>query len=270
MKARTAGIAAITSKEFAQWIMPFEAASANTAIQQKINLSDTLFGKSCGSQDQRKETIRNVGIAVSGGVDSMALATLMAQHYSLQDDGRKTSLHAFIVDHKLRDNSTEEANYVAKQIQKLDIIPHVLTLNWTLSDNLKLGDSTAINKDSTLDIQSYKPNKVHLETEARLRRYKAITQKCYDLSIRDLFVGHHAGDQVETTLFRFSRASGIDGMAGIQSLAPLGVLAIPEALDIRVVRPLLQVSKLLLGLMMSGLIAAMVFVISSLNPIQIH
>lgn len=56
-------------------------------------------------------------------------------------------------------------------------------------------------------------------------------------------MGHHAGDQVETTLFRFSRASGIDGLAGIQRLAPLGVLASPEALDIRVVRPLLQVSK---------------------------
>ena len=56
-------------------------------------------------------------------------------------------------------------------------------------------------------------------------------------------MGHHAGDQVETTLFRFSRASGIDGLAGIQSLGPLGVLAGPEALDIRVVRPLLQVSK---------------------------
>ncbi|KAG0272491.1 hypothetical protein BGZ95_011761, partial [Linnemannia exigua] len=139
----------------------------------------------------------------------------------------RTRLHAFIVDHKLRDNSTEEANYVAQQVQKL-------------THSLELSPNTD-NTDHRLALQ--KPNKTHLETQARLGRYKAIAEQCHDFGIEDLFVGHHAGDQVETTIFRFSRASGIDGLAGIQSLAPLGVLAVPEALDIRVVRPLLQVSK---------------------------
>ncbi|KAF9082653.1 hypothetical protein BGX23_012230 [Mortierella sp. AD031] len=260
--ARTTGLAAITAKEFAQWITPFESPTATataTALQQRRQKNSALFTDSPtldgghGNKDNAAD--RNVGIAVSGGVDSMALATLLARHYSLQDRGdsasdsdggckRTTRLHAFIVDHKLRDNSTEEANYVAQQVQKLNVVPHVLTLDWSTPDSLDLDHhhNKGEQLNSTNDV-SQKPDRIHLETKARLRRYKAIAQKCHALSIENLFVGHHAGDQVETTLFRFSRASGIDGLAGIQSLAPLGVLAVPEALDIRVVRPLLQVSK---------------------------
>lgn len=117
----------------------------------------------------------------------------------------------------------------------------MLSLDWSIPDSLELDHN--LHQDSHFTEISQIPDKTHLETKARLRRYKTIAQKCHDLSIEDLFVGHHAGDQVETTLFRFSRASGIDGLAGIQSIAPLGVVACPEALDIRVVRPLLQVSK---------------------------
>ncbi|KAF9137418.1 hypothetical protein BGX30_010264 [Mortierella sp. GBA39] len=256
MKTRTTGLAAITAKEFAQWIGPLESTAAQaTALSFRQHQHHQGTSSLAAANESQKEQLhgngrkdaadRNVGIAVSGGVDSMALATLLSRHYSPQsrstNDSTTTRLHAFIVDHKLRDNSTEEANYVARQVQKLNIVPHVLTLDWSTPDSLELNHSPY--QDSHFTETSQKPDKTHLETKARLRRYKAIAQQCHDLSIEDLFVGHHAGDQVETTLFRFARASGIDGLAGIQSLAPLGVLASPEALDIRVVRPLLQVSK---------------------------
>ncbi|KAF9549447.1 hypothetical protein EC957_003836 [Mortierella hygrophila] len=256
MKTRTTGLAAITAKEFAQWISPLESTAAHaTALRfRQHQHQQGTFSLATANESQKEQLCgngwkdapdRNVGIAVSGGVDSMALATLLSRHYSPQSrsihGSATTRLHAFIVDHKLRDNSTEEANYVAWQVQKLNIVPHVLTLDWSTPDSLELDHQP--HQDSHLTETSQKPDKTHLETKARLRRYKVIAQQCHDLSIEDLFVGHHAGDQVETTLFRFSRASGIDGLAGIQSLAPLGVLASPEALDIRVVRPLLQVSK---------------------------
>ncbi|KAG0067011.1 hypothetical protein BGZ89_006578 [Linnemannia elongata] len=256
MKIRTTGLAAITAKEFAQWIGLLESAAARaTAIRHRQHQYYQNASSLAAAAESQKEQLfgnggkdaseRNVGIAVSGGVDSMALATLLARHYSLQsrgsNDSSTTKLHAFIVDHKLRDNSTEEANCVAQQVQKLNIIPHVLSLDWSIPDSLELDHN--LHQDSHFTEISQIPDKTHLETKARLRRYKTIAQKCHDLSIEDLFVGHHAGDQVETTLFRFSRASGIDGLAGIQSIAPLGVVACPEALDIRVVRPLLQVSK---------------------------
>ncbi|KAK5815096.1 PP-loop family-domain-containing protein [Linnemannia elongata] len=256
MKIRTTGLAAITAKEFAQWISLLESAAARaTAIRHRQHQYYQSASSLAAAAESQKEQLfgnggkdapeQNVGIAVSGGVDSMALATLLARHYSLQSrgsiDSTTTKLHAFIVDHKLRDNSTEEANYVAQQVQKLNVIPHVLSLDWSIPDSLELDHN--LHQDSHFTEISQIPDKTHLETKARLRRYKTIAQKCHDLSIEDLFVGHHAGDQVETTLFRFSRASGIDGLAGIQSIAPLGVVACPEALDIRVVRPLLQVSK---------------------------
>lgn len=112
----------------------------------------------------------------------------------------------------------------------IDIDPHILTLDWS-SPSLALANGNS------------KPDKTHLETLARLERYKAIAQQCHRLNIRQLFVGHHSGDQVETVLFRLSRASGIDGLAGIQPDAPFGVVNVQEALDLRVVRPLMSVSK---------------------------
>ena len=133
MRTRTAGLAAITAKEFAQWISPLESTAAHTTAlrhRQHHHQGTSTLADADESQKERlrgngrKDTAeRNVGIAVSGGVDSMALATLLARYYSSQSRGTNgsttTRLHAFIVDHKLRVNSTEEANYVAQQVQKL-------------------------------------------------------------------------------------------------------------------------------------------------------
>lgn len=197
----------------------------------------------------------------------MALVTLLARHYRSLDVGNhKTRLHAFIVDHKLRDNSTEEAEFVAEQVRKLgmhyrykrvvcldqlsscshidlfrsaDVTPHVLTLDWSASSCARILDNDEFNLTTT----TQRPDKVHLETKARLERYKAIARQCRALQIKDIFVGHHSGDQVETVLFRLSRASGIDGLSGIQDVASFGVMNVVEALDINVLRPLLNVSK---------------------------
>jgi len=55
------------------------------------------------------------GFAISGGVDSMALAALYARakksHHLLPP------AHGFIVDHKVRPESTEEAEWVAEQLR---------------------------------------------------------------------------------------------------------------------------------------------------------
>ncbi|KAG9321849.1 hypothetical protein KVV02_005303 [Mortierella alpina] len=220
---------AITAPEFAQCLAPFHRHRTATATASTDAVASTQH--------------RDMAIAVSGGVDSMALATLLARHYS--SPGSTTRLHALIVDHKLRDTSTAEAAFVAQQVQLLGIIPQVLTLDWTTSslnhhkNNSGVGHSNRNNGHRPVQ----KPDKAHLETQARLERYKVIAQRCHALQIQDLYVGHHAGDQVETTLFRFTRASGIDGLAGMQGVAPVGVVNVVEALGISVIRPLLTVDK---------------------------
>ncbi|KAF9949144.1 hypothetical protein BGZ70_001911 [Mortierella alpina] len=219
---------AITALEFAHCLAPFQRHRTTT-----IASDDAVTSRRA----------RDMAIAVSGGVDSMALATLLARHYS--SPGNTTRLHALIVDHKLRNSSTAEAAFVAQQVQLLGITPHVLTLDWstdTLNDHKGISGVEDNNKNNVSRLIQ-KPDKAHLETQARLERYKVIAQRCHALQIQDLFVGHHAGDQVETTLFRFTRASGIDGLAGIQGVAPVGVVNVAEALGISVIRPLLTVDK---------------------------
>ncbi|KAG0032900.1 hypothetical protein BGZ81_009848 [Podila clonocystis] len=225
---------AITANEFASWVTPIlvrDRAILRPAHQQPVSTRNEDKDRSPCPLYPTSHGVRSIGIAVSGGVDSMALATLLSRHVQDQRDAlERIQLHAMIVDHKLRDNSTEEANYVAEQIRRLDIDPHILTLDWS-SPSLVLTNG------------NNKPDKSHLETLARLERYKAIARQCHHLNIRQLFVGHHSGDQVETVLFRFSRASGIDGLAGIQPDAPFGVVNVQEALDLRIIRPLLNISK---------------------------
>jgi tRNA(Ile)-lysidine synthase TilS/MesJ len=55
-----------------------------------------------------------LGVAVSGGVDSMALAFLAKKDLKPHDE-----LTAFIVDHRIRSNSTEEALQVQRNLAKL-------------------------------------------------------------------------------------------------------------------------------------------------------
>ncbi|KAI1316315.1 hypothetical protein EDD11_010158 [Mortierella claussenii] len=268
---------AIAAKEFAQWISSLQGRHCLNGIANHVranghsdsHVNAAKMARNGASKDANAAQTpqwepQSVAIAVSGGVDSMALVTLLARHFRSQawqeeeeQQGRTqdkdndrwmvpTQLHALIVDHKLRHNSTEEAAFVAQQVQKLGVTPHVLTLDWTVPSVNTITSATSGEQVSSADHHqqiSRPPDKTHLETKARLERYKAIAKKCHALHARDLFVGHHAGDQAETVLFRLSRASGVDGLAGIQNQAPFGVLNVIEALDLRVLRPLLSVPK---------------------------
>ena len=64
------------------------------------------------------------GIAVSGGVDSMALATLCERVKRLPENEAPSNIdfRAFVVDHKMRSSSSEEAQLVANQLQPLGLL----------------------------------------------------------------------------------------------------------------------------------------------------
>ena len=63
------------------------------------------------------------GLAISGGLDSMALAQLchMVQWGKRQEYSLKPRFHALIVDHKSREGSSEEAQLTALRLEQLSM-----------------------------------------------------------------------------------------------------------------------------------------------------
>ncbi|MDX2224792.1 MAG: tRNA lysidine(34) synthetase TilS [Rhodospirillaceae bacterium] len=134
--------------------------------------------------------VARLAVAVSGGVDSMALALLAARWCA----ARNVPLTALIVDHGLRSNSAADAADTAARLAAQGIASQ--TLVWT--------DGPAVSGRSG----SY-------ETAARAARYRLLLGWCRAQAVDHLALGHQADDQAETFLMRLARGSGLDGLASI-------------------------------------------------------
>ena len=145
------------------------------------------FARTLKSMAKADQTI---GLAVSGGPDSMALLLLGAA-------ARPGQVEAATVDHGLRDGSREEAEMVASLCEKLGVPHEILTVEW------KEKPVTAI------------------QERARIRRYKALAEWAQRRGIACLATAHHAEDQAETLLMRLVRGSGVRGLGAIRALRRL-------------------------------------------------
>ncbi len=143
-----------------------------------------------------------LGIAVSGGPDSLALLLLASA-------ARPGNIEAASVDHALRDGSRAEAEMVAGLCKELGIPHAILTAEW------KRKPTTAI------------------QERARAQRYGLLARWLADRGLDDLVTAHHLDDQAETFLMRLNRGAGARGLAGMRPLA-----IVPGART-RLVRPLL-------------------------------
>lgn len=141
-----------------------------------------------------------LGLAVSGGPDSVALLLLAAQ-------GLPGRVCAATVDHGLRAESAGEAAFVAALCARLDV-PHQ-----TLAVTVAAGN---------------------LQGEARAARYAALAGWTGEAGATALATAHHADDQAETLLARLNRASGVAGLAGVRAAG-----RVPGS-DVALVRPLLD------------------------------
>jgi tRNA(Ile)-lysidine synthase len=146
-----------------------------------------------------------LGLAVSGGADSMAMAVLAADWAKSQGG----AAIAFIVDHGLRPDSAQEAATAAATLRRMGIAATILTL-------------------TDLDAGSAMP------ARARTARFAAIEAASMDAGIIDLLLAHHAADQAETVIMRSLRGSGPAGLAGMA--------AVSETPRLRILRPLLTVA----------------------------
>lgn len=161
-----------------------------------------------------------LGIAVSGGPDSLAL--LLLTHAGLP--GR---VEAATVDHGLRAASAAEAAEVARVCADLGV-PHAI-----------------------LKVEVAPGN---VQAEARAARYAAMAGWAAERGLAALATGHQADDQAETLVMRLNRASGVAGLAGVR---PRGT--VPESSGLPLLRPVLDWRRAELGDLVreAGLVAAL-------------
>ncbi len=129
-----------------------------------------------------------LGVAVSGGGDSVALLHILSRCFDADD----IQLFAATVDHGLRAESADEAMAVGRFAASLGIAHSTLRWNdWDGSGNL--------------------------QDQARQARYQLLGDWAKANNISTLVLGHTADDQAETVLMRLGRSAGVDGLAGIPS-----------------------------------------------------
>lgn len=151
------------------------------------------------------ETPGHVGVAVSGGGDSMALLLLM-EHWAAESGA---TISAVTVDHGLRPEAAEEAAMVAALCAERGI-PHD-TLKW------QGWDGTG-----------------NLQAEARAARYRLIAEWAKARGVEAVCLGHTKDDQAETFLMRLARKAGSDGLRGMpQQFEREGMRWVRPLLDVR-------------------------------------
>lgn len=131
---------------------------------------------------------RGVGLAVSGGADSLSLLHLWADARVL--DPRLPRAVVLTVDHGLRAASAGEAAFVGAVATARGLDHYVLA--WD-------GPKPAAN----------------LQAEARRARWRLLTAAAAEFGLDTLILAHHADDQAETFLLRLARGSGVVGLAAM-------------------------------------------------------
>ncbi|KAH0842764.1 cell cycle protein MesJ [Fonsecaea pedrosoi] len=179
------------------------------------NLSEFFLGNlgKTGIGARPEETGPN-----SGGPDSMALAYLLNEMNTVSGKHNvSVQPFAFIVNHKARRESTDEANYVQSQLRRLK--PR-LRSQGIESEILEIQWPNNIDPANTADF----------ELRARRARYRLIADAAIRKKIHHLFLGHHQDDQVETVLMRLVRNAGTSFL-GFQGMSEHST--IPCCEDIR-------------------------------------
>ena len=139
-----------------------------------------------------------IGLAVSGGPDSLAL--LLLAHAAFPK-----AIMAATVDHGLRPEAADEADFVANLCAERGIAHTIL--------------------------KPEKPITGNIQSAAREARYQLLHGWADANDLHWIATAHHADDQLETLLMRIARGSGIAGLSGIRER------------NGRIIRPLLDFTK---------------------------
>ena len=174
--------------------------------QYKVKISNQRVNQIYKKFENSFKIDTNFIVAVSGGADSLALAFL-TKLFAFKNNLRPKY---YIVDHKLRKESTKEAFKVKKILSSLDINSQILTVR----------DKKPQNR-----IQSF----------AREKRYNLLFSKCKKFKINNLILGHHMDDLFENFFLRMIRGSGLKGLVSLGESTQIQ--------NINLIRPLIKFDK---------------------------
>lgn len=179
------------------------------------NFFDNLFYNNIFQKikNPKSKSKIKIALAVSGGADSMCMAIMMNQYLKIQLKIQKNfniEIHCVIIDHKLRIESTIEANQVKATLEKYKLQSTILT--WLHEEYTK-----------------------KTQQAARNARYALLIQFCKNNNIQYLCTAHTMDDQAETLLMRIMRGTGVDGICGMQTQSTIS--------NIVMLKPMLNISR---------------------------
>lgn len=132
------------------------------------------------------QPLPRLGVAVSGGGDSVALLATLVRYAEAHD----VDLHVITIDHGLRPEAKDEVALVTDLCARWDLPHHVEY--WTGWDGAG-----------------------NLQANARDARYALIADWAFGNEITHVALGHTADDQAETFLMRLARGAGVDGLSAM-------------------------------------------------------
>ena len=184
----------------------------NLSVKNKIpkvlknKLNNNKIGKIYKKFAKSLSVNEDLIVSVSGGPDSLALAFL-SKIYSIK---KKIKVKYYIIDHKLRAESANEAKYIKKILNKFYINAEILS--W----------------------QGKKP-KNNIQSLAREKRFELLLTKAQKFQIKHILLGHHQGDLFENFFIRILRGSGLKGLISLGEKTTLN--------NVSILRPLINQKK---------------------------
>ncbi|HWJ86935.1 MAG TPA: tRNA lysidine(34) synthetase TilS [Pelagibacterium sp.] len=149
--------------------------------------------------------LHTIGLAISGGADSLALMLLYARW---MPSGTKPRAIVYTLDHGLRSEAKDEAEMVMCEAGRLGL--EARALHW--------------------DGSRFQTRR---QQEARAARYRLIGDAMRADSAQVLLTAHHQRDQAETVLMRLARGSGTTGLGAMHPFSCVD--------GVNIFRPLLDV-----------------------------
>ena len=187
---------------------------------QCIHYQNTQIGSS--SIQQENQTQLRVGVACSGGLDSMTLAALLV----LLSQPHSSSFHR--LKYTLLSTSSELSTDYQSALSlladaQITVFPIIITVDHQLHHESTLHAQGVLEYWDSFHIQTHleyaDPLLIEqghgVEDGARKARYQALLKVYKEEDLHLILTAHHAFDQVETLLMRLQNPTGAQGMGGI-------------------------------------------------------